>query len=34
LWIVGIAMELGLDRISATERLAFNGPVIDADADT
>lgn len=27
--IVGIAKELGLDRISASERLAFRGPTID-----
>ena len=32
--ILGIATELGLDRISASERLAFAGPAIDVDADT
>jgi phage terminase small subunit len=32
--IMGIAMELGLDRVSATERLDSSGPAIDVDADT
>ena len=31
--IIDIARELGLDRISATERLV-SGPTIDVDADT
>jgi hypothetical protein len=31
--IMGIARELGLDRISASERLAFTGPVIEAQDD-
>jgi hypothetical protein len=29
---MGIAKELGLDRISARERLAFDGPTIEVEA--
>jgi hypothetical protein len=32
--ILGIAKELGLDRISARERLAFTGPTIEVDGET
>ena len=32
--IMGIAKELGLDRINIGERLAFAGPVIEVEAET
>ena len=32
--IMDIAKELGLDRIRASERIAFTGPTIDSTADT
>jgi hypothetical protein len=32
--IMGIAKELGLDRISANERIAFTGPVIEVGGET